>query len=60
MKNNKNQQIYHSRPGHEQRAAMAELSKLLQVMLPTVQFAVILIVPVSQVVGAHGTSEKDD
>lgn len=37
---------------------MAELSKLLPVVFLTVQPAVLLIVPVHQVVRAHGASEE--
>ncbi len=52
------QQTYHGRSSHEQRAAVTELSKLLPVVFAAVQLAVPLIVPVSQVVAAHGTPEN--
>lgn len=37
---------------------MTELSKLLPVVFTTVQLAALLIVPVSQVVAAHGAPER--
>lgn len=52
------QQTHHGRSGHEQRAAMTDLSKLLPVVFATVQLALLLIVPVSQVVTAHRTPER--
>lgn len=39
---------------------MTELSKLFPVVIATVQLAVLLIVPVSQVVTAHRTSKETE
>lgn len=39
---------------------MTELSKLFPVVIATVQLAIILIVPVSQVVTAHRTSKETE
>ena len=39
---------------------MAKLAKLLPVVFPTVQFAVLLIVPVSEVVRAHRAPEETE
>lgn len=49
---------HHGGAGHEERAAVTELSKLLPVVLTAVQLPVLFIVPVGQVVGAHGTPER--
>lgn len=37
---------YHDRPCHQQRTTMAELPKLLPVVLMAVQLPILLIVPV--------------
>lgn len=50
-------QTHHGGSGHEKRAAMTELSKLLPVVFTTVQLSILLIVPVGQVVRAHRTPE---
>lgn len=48
---------YHGRSSHEQRTAVTELPKLLPVVFLTVQLAILLIIPVNEVVGADGASE---